>query len=138
MMKSFKITSISFQGTSFLKRYFVQRIEPVTIKPQSEGLHFFFFYQYPFLEILAVLPGYGYSSRKSSATQSYKCIRISVIHRTLAWTTGSFTCVRYHSFACVYRHGGWAHQQRASTTFLTLENSPNFFLCFFRGPSDKN
>ena len=37
--------------------------------------------------------GQGYSSRKSSATQFYKCLlghfRVSVIHRTLTWTTGS-------------------------------------------------
>ena len=26
--------------------------------------------------------------------------RVSVIHRTLTWTTGSLTCVRDHSYAC--------------------------------------
>ena len=28
-------------------------------------------------------------------------IRVPVIHRTLTWTTGSSTCVRDHSYACV-------------------------------------
>ena len=62
------------------------------------------------LIIRAVLPGSCYNSRKSSATQSYKCMlgllsRVSVIHRTLTWTTGSLTCVRDHSYACVFTQG---------------------------------
>ena len=28
--------------------------------------------------------------------------RVSVIYRTLTWATGSLTCVRDHSYACVY------------------------------------
>ena len=31
--------------------------------------------------------------------------RVSVIHRTLTWTTGSLTCVRDHYYACVYTRG---------------------------------
>ena len=31
--------------------------------------------------------------------------RVSVIQRTLTWTTGSLTCVRDHPFACVYTWG---------------------------------
>ena len=31
--------------------------------------------------------------------------RVSVIHRTLTWTTGSLTCVRDHSYACVHTRG---------------------------------
>ena len=27
---------------------------------------------------------------------------VSVIHQTLAWTTGSLTCIRDHSCECVY------------------------------------
>ena len=38
---------------------------------------------------------------------------VSVIHRTLTWTTGSLTCVSD-------THGSWAHRQRASTIFLTF------------------
>ena len=36
-----------------------------------------------------------------------QCVRISVsvIHRTLTWTTGSLTCARDHSSACAYTRG---------------------------------
>ena len=42
---------------------------------------------------------------------SVKCmlarsVRVSVIHRTLTWTTACLTCVREQSCACVYTHGG--------------------------------
>ena len=30
---------------------------------------------------------------------------VSVIHLTLTWATGSLTCVRGHSYACVYTQG---------------------------------
>ena len=33
--------------------------------------------------------------------------RASAIHRTLTWTTGSLTCIRDHSLACVYTRGFW-------------------------------
>ena len=36
---------------------------------------------------------------------------VSVIHQTLIWTIGSFTCVRDNSYMCVWTHRGWAHQQ---------------------------
>ena len=31
--------------------------------------------------------------------------RASILHRTLTWTTGSLTCVRDHSYTCVYTRG---------------------------------
>ena len=31
--------------------------------------------------------------------------RVSVIHWTLTWSTGSLTCVRDHAYACVYTRG---------------------------------
>ena len=31
--------------------------------------------------------------------------RVSVIHRTLTWTTGCLMCVRDHSYACVCTQG---------------------------------
>ena len=34
---------------------------------------------------------------------------ISVGHRSLKWTTGSLTCVRDHSYACIYIHMGVGH-----------------------------
>ena len=47
---------------------------------------------------------------------------VSVIHRTLTWTTWSWTYVRDLSYACVYTRGlGWANQQRVSTTFFVSE-----------------
>ena len=50
--------------------------------------------------------------------------RVSVIHQTLTWITGSLTCVRGHcSYACVYKQGGWAHRQCVGTTFLTRKNT---------------
>ena len=52
---------------------------------------------------------------------------VSVIHRTLTWTTGYLACVRDHPCACVYSRGGWAHG-RVSTTFLTRKNSPLFLM----------
>ena len=49
--------------------------------------------------------------------------RVSVILRTLRWTTRSLTCVRDHFYACLYIWG-WAHR-RVSTTFLTRKNCHN-------------
>ena len=34
---------------------------------------------------------------------------------------------------CMYTHGGWAHRQWVSTTFLTRKKSHKFFLCSWRG-----
>ena len=28
--------------------------------------------------------------------------RVCIIHQTLTWTTGSLTCVRDHSYACIF------------------------------------
>ena len=50
-----------------------------------------------------------------------QCFRDSTIHRTLTRTTGSLTCVRDHSYACICTHGGWARRRRVSTTFLTRQ-----------------
>ena len=75
------------------------------------------------------------TSCKSRATQPYLIkvhagsFHVSVIHWTLTQTTGSVTCVRDHSYACVYTQGGWAHQQRVSTTFLTRKKLWFFVYC---------
>ena len=42
--------------------------------------------------------------------------RVFVIHRTLTWTAGSYSCVRDHSCACVDTHRGWAHRRRPDMT----------------------
>ena len=70
-------------------------------------------------------------SRYPSLVINYKVhagsLRGSVIHRTLTWTTGSSTCVRDHSYACVYTRGlGIPYRQRVSTTFLTRKKSHKF------------
>ena len=40
--------------------------------------------------------------------------------------------IRGRSNACGYTHGGWAHRQRVSTTFLTRKISHTFWLCSWR------
>ena len=34
-----------------------------------------------------------------------ECLSVFIIHRTLTWTTGSLTCARDRSGACVYTFG---------------------------------
>ena len=56
--------------------------------------------------------GSPYPGKATAATrqeQSYPVLqvhagsfRVSVIHQTLTWTTGILTCVRDHSYACIY------------------------------------
>ena len=49
-----------------------------------------------------------------------QCFRVSVIHQTLARTTGSLTCVR--SYACVYAQG-WSTPTMSQHYILTRKNS---------------
>ena len=73
-----------------------------------------------FRTLISTLYNYTYSSRKSSATQSYALFfHVSVVHRYSTWTTGSLACVHDQFYACVYTHGGWAHRQCVSTLLLT-------------------
>ena len=58
-------------------------------------------------------------------------IRVSVIHRTRTWSTGSLTCVRDHSCACVYTRG--LSTPTTSQHIWTRENSHFFLLCSWRG-----
>ena len=58
--------------------------------------------------------------------------RVSVIHRTLTWTTGSFTCVRDHSYACVYIHTGvyvLGTPRASHNNIFDSEKSHKCFLC---------
>ena len=64
---------------------------------------------------------------------SYKCMLgqsfgVSVIHRTLTWTTGYLTCVYVIILMRAYNntHGAWAHRQWVSTTFFSRKNSLRF------------
>ena len=62
----------------------------------------------------------------------FSCVqrfRVSVIHRTLTWTTGSLTCVR--SYACVYTWG-WA-TPTSQHNILTQKNSHKFVLVLWAG-----
>ena len=42
------------------------------------------------------------AARAALPSTSAGSFRVSVIHRTLIWTTGFLTCVRDHSYACEY------------------------------------
>ena len=54
---------------------------------------------------------------------------VSVIHRSWTWTTGSLTCARDYSCACVYTRGfGHTDSERASTTFVTRKKSQMFLV----------
>ena len=60
-------------------------------------------------------------------------LRVFVIHQTLTWTTGSLSCIlNMIILVHAYTHGGWAHRQRVSTTFLTQKNS-HIFLALLTG-----
>ena len=49
--------------------------------------------------------------------------RVSVTRRLLTWPTGCLMCVRVICMRS-YTHGGWAHRQRVSTTFLNCYCAP--------------
>ena len=55
-------------------------------------------------------PSYNHVVRSTSSAIIFQCmlglrVSVNVIHRTLMWTTGSLTCLRDHSCACVYTWG---------------------------------
>ena len=58
--------------------------------------------------------------------------RVSVIHRTLEFTTGSLTCVRDHSYACVYIQGVGRTDSESAQHFW-LGKTHMFCLCSGRG-----
>ena len=53
----------------------------------------------------------------------------SVIDQTLTWTTGSLTCVRDHSCACVYTHGGVGHTGSESAQYIFDSEKLTNFPC---------
>ena len=56
--------------------------------------------------------------------------RVSVIHRTLTWTTGSLTCVRGYSYACVYTRGLGTPSASQHNVFGSEKiNLDDVFLC---------
>ena len=61
---------------------------------------------------------------------------VSVIHRSLTWITGSLTCVRDHSYACVYIHtGGLGIPTASQHNIFESEKLTSFFLCSWRNLS---
>ena len=72
---------------------------------------------YPFREIRATLPlGKTTADARAALPSPINAgsFRVSVIHRTLTRTTGSLTCVRNQSYACVYIHTGVGHTDNES------------------------
>ena len=55
--------------------------------------------------------------------------RVSVIHRNLPWTTGSLSCLRHHSCACV---PGVGHTDSESAQHFWLGKFHKYFLCSWR------
>ena len=72
-----------------------------------------------------IVQKYIYPSVSKGHTGSF---RVSAIHRTLTWTTGSLMCVRIILKPAYTHGGGWAHRQRVSTTFLTRGKKSHIFL----------
>ena len=77
--------------------------------------------------------------QQSRATQlliNYKAhagsFRVSTIHRTLTWTTGSLTCVREHAYACVYTRGFDTPTASHHNIFDLEKWSQFFLLCSWR------
>ena len=63
---------------------------------------------------------YTFLYRRVSVCQVHAVhFRVSTIHRTLAWTTGSLTCVR--SYACVYTDTRVAHTDNESAHHVDSE-----------------
>ena len=100
--------------------------------------HFFCTLYYPFRKIRVALTGQGYSSSKSSANPVLQVhagfFRVSVIHRTLTWTTGSFTSARDHSYVCVSIHtGGLGTPRTSQHNIFDSKKRTTFFLVLLTG-----
>ena len=60
--------------------------------------------------------------------------RVSVIHRTLRWTTGSLTCVSDHLYACVYTRGLGTPTTSQHNIFDSKKTLSQIFLVLLTGP----
>ena len=56
---------------------------------------------------------------------------VSAIHQTLTWTTGSFTCVCGHSYACVYTRGLRTPTVSQHNILLHIKHRSTHFLAPF-------
>ena len=69
------------------------------------------------------------------------CFCASVIHQTLTWTIGSLTCVRDHSYACIYtwglgtqtasQHSIFDSMEKLNTTWVSIQPSNITFIIIF-------
>ena len=80
----------------------------------------------------------GKGSSHSTAVPIFftSCVQffpISVIHRTLTWTTGSLTCEHDHSYACVYTRGLGTPTTSQHNILTRKKPSHKVFLCSGRG-----
>ena len=62
-----------------------------------------------------------------SPTSACWVFTFSEIHRTLTWTTGSLTCVRDHSYACVYTRGLGTPTASQHNSFVSGEQLSHFY-----------
>ena len=77
-------------------------VESICIKMIQYKKNIFYTLYYLFREFGRPYPGKATAAARAalpSPTSHAESFRISVIHRTLTWTTGSLTCVRDHSYA---------------------------------------
>ena len=72
---------------------------PTALKPAATGSYLLFNVQIINLLFTLTVQKDMYSSVSKVLVGSF---RVSVIHQTLTWTTGSLKCVRDHSYASVY------------------------------------
>ena len=107
-----------------------------------------FFWFYPHIKAIFIIPfgkfGLPYVGKATAAARaalpspiSAGSFRVSVIHRTLMWTTWYAMCVHDYSYACIYIHMGGCMVGTPTTsqhkTFLTWKNFQYFFLSSWRG-----
>ena len=96
-------------------------------------IHVVFFLHYPTIE-LTVQKCSDHSVKSSAYYYAGSFHRVSVTHRTVAWTTGSLTCVRDRSHACrVHTGGGWA---TPTWCFFTRKKTLTNFSCALDGGSN--
>ena len=97
------------------------------LKPAANG-HYFTNVQIMTLLFPFTVQNYMYPPVSKVHAGSF---RVSVIHRTLTWTTGSLTCVRDHSCARIYIiciRASVGHTDHESAQHFLL-GKPHVFLC---------
>ena len=67
------------------------------------------------------------------SVKCYRSVRVSVIHRTPTWTTGFVTCVRHHSYACLYTRGLVTPTAASQNNIFDSEKLTCLCVCSWRG-----